>query len=316
MANGNEIKTKNKTLKWLLGGIFIFCIIIAVITIIVITNTKGTKKPTESSTPPAGQIPLSIDIPPEEILDYDQLNELVEKYAERLKDKQTIQLGVGQNIVKRDYHIAEDVFSCEFRAYRPLGVEVRMKVAYAKNERYFIGYDPQIGAPQRGIPGDYSGLGSNPEKISIAHPAGQDYTVTLELYDLVPKPISVVLEVWETPARPAIMVVLPDSVELTMKPGEVKTLSSEIGESGHQLGAWGIEIELSDLKNERGEKLDWKVSPSGNLFARRLVMPGDIEYYDIIIESQETSQGIYSGTAIISSTNSGKRIQLVKVIVE
>lgn len=235
--------------------------------------------------------------------------EELEEYAERLGDRKVLELAVGQNILSQDYQMADDVFACQFRAYRPLGVGVRLRVSDGQD---FVGYDPQLGAARFGLPAEYSGLGSNPEVISIFNVAGRHFRVTVELDDFILEPARVILEVWETPVRPAIMVVWPESVEMTVVSSKATSFSSTIGESSHQKALLGLKVELSSLKNSQGQMLDWHVSLS-NVLARGLVLAGQTESFEVTVQAQERDEGVYAGQITISSANAGEVIQPVKV---
>jgi hypothetical protein len=225
--------------------------------------------------------------------------EEIMQLADRVRERYETNLVVGTNALERTYTFSNDVFECEFRLYRPPEANVSFKASLGGE---YIGWDSVLEGAHYGFPGDYSGKDANPEWIKIPNCNGQTITVSVELNDVTTEPVNLLLEVREKPMRSAMLVALPDSVNLVARTGSVHSVEIAVGESSHQQPLQGVSVSMSPLTNVLGNRLFWT---NASFFGVTNIAAGGVSICAVSVNTSNAVDGTYKGTVVVTATNAG-----------
>lgn len=236
----------------------------------------------------------------------DQVVDLSNRVRERVEPVLT----TGTNSFEKSYTFSNDVFETEIRLYRPPGTKVSL---YAMKDGEYIGWDSILSTAHYGYPGTYSGREANPESIKIPNCGGQTITVRAQLDELISEPVPLLLEIWETPFRDAVLVALPDGVDLATRTGSVQGVEIAVGESSHQQPLLGVTVSLTSLRTATGSTLTWTNTSPGMLTN---LPAGTVRIYNLAINTSNALSGTYTGAVTVVATNAGTVTVPVSVTVD
>lgn len=168
-----------------------------------------------------------------------------------------------------------------------------------------VGYDFTNGGVQNEFLGTYSGNGSGAQSVDIPGSAGQTFTVKAVLQGGAEQgPFDVQLFAFETPVRPAILAVAPESIEKASDWNGAFELSVTVGEAGHQQPLADVNASISELVGpEPGAVLP--------VYTATKVEVGDIAAGSAkgvgfqILVPLGVPIGDYAGQITVASTNAG-----------
>lgn len=219
--------------------------------------------------------------------------------ADRIREQVETNLVVGASSFTREYSFPTNIFSAEFRLYRPVGASVAFRI---EKDGEYIGWEESEGIMHQGFPGDYSGNEANPETITVPNIGGQTVSVQVAIGSVETEDVNVLLEVWEQPVRSAVMAVLPDAINSISRTGITHNVEIAIGESSHQQPLESVSFSASSLQSATGSSLNWtNISWAGTTN----ISAAGLKTCSMELNTRDVADGTYTGTVTVSSVNAG-----------
>jgi len=160
-----------------------------------------------------------------------------------------------------------------------------------------VGLNYQTGNLDLGIPGaKYSGLGTNPQWISVPNSTSTSYVVKVVGSDLIdPEPVTVVKE--EIPVRPPLLYSFPESMDISQDKGTAQDYLVSIGEAGGSQDIGNVTITAT------GSVAPW-ISFNNTSYAN-IPAGSSISVKVTVSVPSDIPDGTYTGSVTVSSSNAG-----------
>ena len=175
-----------------------------------------------------------------------------------------------------------------------------------------VGYDVSRGGAQREFPATYSGAGEAMQVVEIPAAAGNTYTIKAVLDGAnSSEPVGIQLWALETPARPAVMSVVPAEFSRTAYAGEGFSVPVLVGESGGQVPLEGVTITIGTITGPDETAL---VLTSWDGYSFESIPAGRSNRVEFgLAVPQNAPSGTYAGTVTVASTNAGTQVVDVQI---
>lgn len=204
--------------------------------------------------------------------------------------------------IELSHTVGVDASSVEFHCSYPPQSIIGFFVSDADGNR--IGHNLTTGLPDVQFPGTFTGRYSNPQVISIPLAGGKTFTVRAELaawYSDEEKH-HVTLKAFEVPARPAVLSVESEQIDIIAYPGTEATVSVMFGETGGQQPLQGVQVSLGEVAKD-GEVLpllsDLPVEVG-------VILPGTGTSVPFTLDIPwEAEAGLYTGDLEVTTANAG-----------